>query len=65
MTYSISAEGLALIQRYEGFRAEPAQLPDGNWVVGYSHVRVGQAGEALSQEEAAQLLSKWRRLSAS
>lgn len=57
MTYSISAEGLALIQRHEGFRAEPAQLPDGNWVVGYSHVRVGQAGEALSQEEAAQLLA--------
>lgn len=57
MTYSISAEGLALIQRHEGFRAEPAQLPDGNWVVGYSHVRVGQPGEALSQEEAAQLLA--------
>lgn len=56
MTYSISAEGLALIQSHEGFRAEPAQLPDGNWVVGYSHVRVGDAGEALAQEEAAQLL---------
>lgn len=56
MTYSISAEGLALIQRHEGFRAEPAQLPDGNWVVGYSHVRIGDAGETLSQDEAAQLL---------
>lgn len=56
MTYSISAEGLALIQRHEGFRAEPAQLPDGNWVVGYSHVRVGDAGEMLSQDEAAQFL---------
>ena len=56
MTYSISAEGLALIQSHEGFRAEPAQLPDGNWVVGYSHVRIGDAGAALAQEEAAQLL---------
>ncbi len=56
MTYSISAEGLALIQSHEGFRAEPAQLPDGNWVVGYSHVRIGHAGEQLSQDEAAQLL---------
>jgi len=57
MTYSISAEGLALIQRHEGFRAEPAQLPDGNWVVGYSHVRVGEAGEPLDQVEAAALLT--------
>lgn len=56
MTYSISAEGLALIQRHEGFRAEPAQLPDGNWVVGYGHVRVGCPGEPLSPDEAAQLL---------
>lgn len=56
MTHSISAQGLALIQAHEGFRAEPAQLPDGNWVVGYSHVRVGEAGDPLNQDEAAELL---------
>jgi lysozyme len=56
MTNAISAEGLALIQRHEGFRAEPAQLPDGNWVVGFSHVRIGDAGAALSEGEAADLL---------
>jgi lysozyme len=56
MTNSISAQGLALIQAHEGFRAEPAQLPDGNWVVGYSHVRVGEAGDPVNQDEAAELL---------
>lgn len=57
MTNAISANGLALIQEYEGFRAEPAQLPDGAWVVGYSHVRVGEAGPNLTQTEAAALLA--------
>ena len=56
MTNTISAQGLALIQAHEGFRAEPAQLPDGNWVVGYSHVRAGEAGDPLNQDEAADLL---------
>lgn len=56
MTSSISSTGVALVQEYEGFRAEPAQLPDGNWVVGYGHVRIGEAGDAISQTEAADLL---------
>jgi lysozyme len=57
MTRSISAEGLALIKGFEGFRAEPAQLPDGAWVVGYGHVRVGDAGAPLAEAEAAELLA--------
>jgi len=57
MTYAISAAGLALVQESEGFRAEPTQLPDGNWVVGYSHVRVGAPGEPVTQNEAAGLLA--------
>lgn len=57
MTNAISANGLALIQQHEGFRAEPAQLPDGNWVVGYSHVRVGEPGAPVSESEAADLLT--------
>jgi GH24 family phage-related lysozyme (muramidase) len=55
MTNAISAQGLALIQSHEGFRAEPGQLPDGAWVVGYSHVRA-EAGEPVNQAEAADLL---------
>jgi len=57
MTNATSPQGLALIQQFEGFRAEPIRLADGNWVVGYSHVRVGEPGEPLSEHEAAQLLT--------
>jgi lysozyme len=57
MTNATSAQGLALIQRYEGFRAEPTRLPDGNWLVGYSHVRVGDPGEPVNENEAGDLLS--------
>ncbi|WP_158765515.1 lysozyme [Terricaulis silvestris] len=57
MTNAISAHGLALIQAHEGFRAEPAQMPDGNWVVGYNHVRVGEPSAPLNQDEAADLLA--------
>ncbi len=56
MTNAISAQGLALIQAHEGFRAEPAQLPDGNWVVGFSHVRTGAAGATIDHAEAVALL---------
>lgn len=54
---SISSEGLALIKEFEGFRAEPAQLPDGNWVVGHGHVRIGEAGPTLTRAEAEELLA--------
>jgi GH24 family phage-related lysozyme (muramidase) len=56
MTNAISAYGLALIQAHEGFRADPAQMPDGNWVVGYSHVRAGEAGGPIDHAEAVALL---------
>lgn len=55
--HAISPTGLALIQDYEGFRAEPAQLPGGNWVVGHGHVRVGEPGAPVAREEAAALLA--------
>ncbi len=56
MTYAISPAGVALIKDGEGFRAAPTQLPDGDWVVGYGHVRTGEAGEAVSESEAEALL---------
>src|SRR5262249_42604972 len=37
--------------------AEPTQMPDGNWVVGYGHVRIGEAGPALTNAEAEALLA--------
>ncbi len=53
---AISQAGLALIQDYEGFRAEPAQLPDGAWLVGHGHARA-EAGAPVSAVEAVNLLS--------
>jgi GH24 family phage-related lysozyme (muramidase) len=57
MTNAISANGLALIQELEGFQAEPKQLPTGGWVVGYSHVRVTQPGEAVNENDARDMLA--------
>lgn len=56
MTNAISAHGLALIQELEGFQAEPKQLPTGGWVIGYSHVRATEPGDAINENEAADIL---------
>lgn len=58
MTNAISAHGLALIQELEGFQAEPKQLPTGGWVVGYSHVRDNEPGEAVNENDATELLTQ-------
>ena len=57
MTLAISSTGLALVRKYEGFCAQPTPLPDGNWVVGHGHVRIGEAGGPISKAEAAHLLA--------
>lgn len=57
MTNALSAEGLALIQELEGFQAEPKPLPTGGWVVGYSHVRMIEPGEAVNENEARDALA--------
>ena len=56
MSRTTSPTGLALIQEFEGFRAEPAQIPDGAWVVGHGHVRFGAPGAPVTEAEAADLL---------
>lgn len=58
MTNAISAHGLALIQELEGFQAEPKQLPTGGWVVGYSHVRATEPGDAVNENDAVELLTQ-------
>lgn len=57
MTHATSADGFALIREFEGFHPEPAPLPDGSWVVGYSHVRVGEPGRPVDETQAAHLLT--------
>ncbi|MBX3430090.1 MAG: lysozyme [Hyphomonadaceae bacterium] len=56
MSNALSASGLALIQEFEGFQAEPKQLPTGGWVVGHSHVRATEPGEAVNENDARDLL---------
>jgi len=55
-THSVSPVGLDLIKTFEGFRAEPVALHEGGWVVGYGHVRIAEAGEAIAEDVAAELL---------
>lgn len=57
MTYALSAAGLAMVQEFEGFRAEPTRISDDAWVVGFAHVRTGAPGDAVSQDEAVKLLA--------
>ncbi|MGE0596102.1 MAG: lysozyme [Hyphomonadaceae bacterium] len=54
--FSISAEGLAFIKAHEGFHAEPTPLQAGIWLVGHGHVRVGEPGAAVSEDEAHEML---------
>lgn len=50
---AISKTGMALIQRFEGFRAEPALLPDGRYVVGYGHLQTTPAAVTKAEAQAA------------
>jgi lysozyme len=56
MTHATSPKGLALIEKYEGFRARPLQMPDGRWIVGFGHVRRDEPGPDLTRETARDLL---------
>jgi lysozyme len=56
MPHAISKEGLALLKRLEGFRAEALQLPDGRWLVGYGHVAAMAPMGPIDEAEAERLL---------
>ncbi len=58
-TMRTSREGLALIKRFEGFRAEAVSLGDGRWIVGYGHVRGARAGVRLTEAEATLVLREY------
>lgn len=58
MNHAVSATGLAFIQKWEGYYANPAQLPDGAWVVGHGHVRTDAPGGGVTEAEAADLLGQ-------
>lgn len=57
MALTISEKGLALIKRFEGFRAAPYQCPAGRWTIGYgSTAGVTPDMAAISRERADILL---------
>lgn len=58
MSKSVSPEGLALVKRFEGFRAEPLTLADGRVLVGYGHVQATTPAEPLTEERADALLKQ-------
>lgn len=52
-------EGLALIKRYEGFRAEAYRCPAGVWTIGYGHTGAEvKAGATVTPGMAEELLRK-------
>lgn len=59
----ISARGLALIARYEGFSATPYICPAGYRTIGYGHMlRAGEGMEYLDEDAARELLREDARI---
>ena len=52
MPRNVSPEGLALLKRLEGFRAEPLALADGRWLNGYGHVLAVEPNEPITEAAA-------------
>jgi lysozyme len=58
----MTEEGLALIRRFEGFRAEAYRCPAGVWTIGYGHTSQAGApkvrpGMVVSEAEAREILA--------
>lgn len=51
-----SAQGLELIQSFEGFRPRAARLPGGGWLIGYGHTATARAGLQITPRDAALIL---------
>lgn len=59
----VTADGLALIKRFEGFRAEAYRDPVGVWTIGYGHTSMAgapdvKAGLRVTREEAGDILAR-------
>ena len=51
-----SAQGIELIQSFEGFRPRAARLPGGGWLIGYGHTATARAGLQISPRDATLIL---------
>lgn len=54
--HQVSRAALELIERFEGYRAKAARLPDGRWTIGYGHTKTAREGAEVSQSDAEALL---------
>lgn len=52
----VSSVGLDLVKRFEGYRRQAAQLPDGRWTIGYGHTLTAREGAQVSEADAEALL---------
>ena len=52
----ISKQGIALIKRFEGFRNRAYKCPAGVWTIGYGHTKGVKAGQAITTQQAEELL---------
>ena len=53
---NISANGVALIKKYESLRLKSYLCPAGKWTIGYGHTRTAQPGIVITEAEADRLL---------
>lgn len=58
MARAINDAGLNLVREFEGFRAMAYRCPAGVWTIGYGHTARVKPGDAVTLEQAEQLLRK-------
>ena len=51
-----SAEGIALIKKFEGCELEAYQCSAGVWTIGYGHTKDVEEGDTISKDEAEEML---------
>lgn len=54
--HRVSRGAIELIKRFEGYRRNAAQLPDGRWMIGYGHTLTAREGAEVSEPDAEALL---------
>jgi lysozyme len=54
--HRVSRAAIELIKRFEGYRRNAAQLPDGRWTIGYGHTLTARQGAEVSESDAEALL---------
>jgi lysozyme len=54
--HRVSRAAIELIKRFEGYRRNAAQLPDGRWTIGYGHTLTAREGTEVGEQDAEALL---------